>query len=120
MDITIVQGADWQNVNFYHPRDLSAGIAKGQIRSNYLDKFGVLYAEFVFLPLTFGLVTTASSNIPVGRTIIAPRISAAKTAKVPHTTNKLWFYDIFVQLGAETIEIGRGMVAVVPRVTELN
>lgn len=116
LTLTIVQGASWGNVNLYHPRDLSAGTARGQIRSDYLDRAGTLLADFTFLPLTFGLVSV-NDGTPVSRTMVSPRLTGTATANIPYLDGASWVWDIFVDLGAETIEIASGNIIVVPRVT---
>lgn len=118
LDLTIVQGANFAGVVFYYPRDLSAGVAKGQIRTNYLSKGGQLIASFNFLPLVYGQVVLSAATPPVDRTIIAPILSAATTATIPYS-NKKYFYDIFATLGTERLEIARGFVSIVPSVTEV-
>lgn len=118
-NITIIQGASWNETKFYYPGDISAGTAKGQIRTNMLDKSGALLAEFTFLPIVYGQVTVGT-NPPVDRSIIFPQLSAAQTAAIAYNPNKLWVYDIFVSIGSQTIDIARGTVTVQPRVTEVR
>lgn len=119
LDITIVQGATWEDVKLYFPGDLSLGVARGQIRSDYLTKGGVLYCNIEFLPLVYGSVVLPNTTQPVSRTIISPWLSAAKTASLPVPTKQKWLYDIFILMPERSIKIAEGWVTVMPSVTEI-
>jgi hypothetical protein len=118
VDIAIVQGQTWESVQFFYPGDLSGGTARGQIRTDYLSRSGRLLAEFEFLPLVYGLVTSVTIVTPSPRTIIAPKLDRDRTIHLPIPTTNLWVYDIFVDIGTRSIQIGEGKVSVKPRVTE--
>lgn len=118
-DRAIEQGASWQKLSLFFPENLSTARIKGQIRSDFLAKGGVLYAEFGFAPPIYGSVLLPNGTTPVLRTAIVPSLTAVQTRSIPLTIGKLWTYDIFAELADRTIKIAYGKVDVLPTVTEL-
>ena len=124
--LAIYQGATYKSLVFLHPDDFSLWTPRGQIRSNWLHLGGQLLADFVFAPMTWGLVTV--EGIPVNRTTIIPVVPFGVTALIPVTKpingiakagKNRWVYDIELvsPTNSEVVKLSRGLVEVLPEAT---
>jgi hypothetical protein len=119
LDLSIVQGDSWGgDVNIYYAQDLTGYALKGQIRSDYRDRAGVLYADFDFEPLTYSSVSINGAT-PAMRAVIRPRLSKVKTAAIPIPRKNLWYYDIFAISALASVLIVSGRVSIFGSVTEI-
>ena len=125
--LAIYQGATYKSLVFLHPDDFSLWTPRGQIRTNWLHLGGQLLANFVFEPLTWGLVTI--DGTPQNRTTIVPVIPFNATTLIPATKSMAsgglrvgrdrWVYDIELvsPTNAEVVKLSRGLVEVLPEAT---
>jgi hypothetical protein len=118
LDIEIFQGESWQGPNIYFAQDLTGYVPKGQIRSDYRDRAGILYADLDFDPITYSSVSI-NGAAAVMRSVIRPRLSKVKTAAIPLPRQSQWYYDIFAVSASSSIPIVSGRVSVVGGVTEI-
>jgi hypothetical protein len=126
--LAIYQGGTFESLFILHPSDLTGWGIRGQVRSNYLQNAGIVYADFVFAPLVFA--PTVVNLLTVNRTTIQPIIPAAVTKLIPLTRpvsedepakvgKHYWVYDLELiePIGSRIIKLARGLVACIPEVT---
>lgn len=125
----IIQCQTLNEITFYlRDKDVSTYTPSGEIRDDYLDNQGNLLATFSFEPIVFGSVTINGETFDAS--VIKPTLTAVETRAIPATfprynsSTKLvqginaYVYDLKLEGATETIIPTRGLVEVLPVVTQ--